>query len=185
MEKEEIIELIRKKIIIGNNPECNNYEEARKKELSINGCKILIQTQYRHSSEDIFINETQEITILKSIQTHNYSDITKYLCNIDNGLQSYRIEEKTNFLYNLKFGVEDLPFGGYKKTLFVGFPLTLERVIVAIGNIFFCYSNNEMLTHYCQILISCCKWQPNKTLEEQSFETIKSIYGILFYEKTY
>jgi len=68
----------------------------------------------------------------------------------------------------------------------LGLPLTLERLLICLGNGFECIVLKSSEPDNNEIYFGVCNdkhrffWQPNKLLEEQSEETIEKIYNILF-----
>lgn len=145
MNKEQIIEIIREKVIMANNPGCKIYEEALEK-------------------------ESKDVSCLYEIIR-------------DDG----RKEIGCGYWYS------DYSFTTDKSKRVLGLPLTLERVLVCINNKVLKFDNGVEYKEHEDVMyktgtIVCydgrdicelCEWRPNKTLDEQPNETIKTICSIL------
>ena len=166
--KEEIIEAIREKVVIANNPECKTYEVAKKEELKKEGCQVLW----------ISGKDKQIYTRLSNKKTM-CSDLSQYLIKDEMGIRLMQFNSQY-FFENIQLNITDL-----EKTIFLGLPLTLDRVLTTLdktinsvidlsiavdGKFFITFVNPVEEPFY---------WQPNKTLENQSENTIEQIYQIL------
>lgn len=135
MTKEEMIQEIRKVVIMANNPKCKTYDEALAEEIKddnhyLNDCKVVMQ------NGDIKI------------------------------IPYYLLLKNTNLIQ-------------YGKYEFLGLPLTLERVLVALNHnikkIYYVSCGEEIRIY--NNFISICKWSK---AHNQSKETIRVIYKQLF-----
>lgn len=183
--KKEMIEKIREKVILANNLECKNYDEALEKEFLQEGCIIKSKDEY------IIIPENKQGKYCIYSNNYSYEEDPEEL--------SYWIKTLgcaccSTTLYESNYWDLDNPYEIYK---ILGLPLTFERVLVALK----IYKNIQPLISYDKnnfMSISVIKeqeiseiikvgiisnhlfsWQPNKTLENQSDETLQAIYHIL------
>lgn len=174
MKKEEIIEIIREKVIMANNQNCIDLVHALEREFCHKDCLMEVVKHFDLDDENV-MNDCESLGICtKELWEENYS------CSIE----QYQQEE---------CGGD--PYYSIKKI--IGRRLTLERVLVALKthkdiNPLISYDKNHFMS------ISVIKeqeiseivtigimanhlflWQPNNTLENQSEKTIKAIYDIL------
>ena len=162
--KKEMIEKIREKVILANNPECENYNEALMHDIRSNKqeCEVLLAEAnqiikwYDISKTSTFKYELigQSLTLERVLVALNY----------------YSEDSKINDLMTQDWG--NMPgsafgviyrFGSEVFTIFWG---RVEIYGFVEGN----SEYNEEKT---------IDWQPNITLENQTDETIKAIYNIL------
>jgi hypothetical protein len=149
----EKIKKIREKVILANNPNCKNYDEALQQEVALN----------------------------------------KYLNDVEVEMNDSIVQIIPYYLY-LK-NPNAVKYGKYE---FLGLPLTLERVLVACYHYnmiqpLISYTKNKTMSiggmtaqTICDIakngiqVVALFDWEPNKTLDNQSTDTIESIYDMLF-----
>lgn len=164
-----MIEFCREKIIMANNPECKTYEEALEKEakneiscqLSLKGGAVYTICTESH-------RKSLRLGIMIGVNSCESCDCESCECGgFDNKPNPYDALGEIDTI--------------------LGLPLTLERVLVSVSHLT-CqlqildaiYIKLNHIDYQKQANFS---WQPNKTLEEQSDETIKSIAEILGYKE--
>lgn len=159
MNKKEMLELCREKIIMANNPQCKTYEDALQEEKNLDGC--------------IFYNEKHKM--------FGMNKPTNTLTRCEPDYSGYNGEW---FLFE-KCGTQDddatLHSPEYYKIL--GRPLTLEMILVALKNteinkFAISYKTNKICL-YKSGLDKYFDWKLNQTLDYQSDQTIESIYNLL------
>jgi hypothetical protein len=201
MNKEQMIEKIREVVVIANNPKCKTYEEALKMEKeterqSLSNCMMEYNhgyisqcsiSQYYsailgfHWAKETIIGELKqrcfEFDDDGLLYDEDNNPIEKMICNV----------EIRNALDDIEEVIENINIRARlgRESKILGLPLTLERVMVALTKkIDCCYRDGNICELFNNFnssfdLVSICKWQPNKTLDDQSQETIKAIYEIL------
>lgn len=159
-----MIEIIREKVIMANNPECTDLIHALELEFKYKDCLVEVVKHFDLDDENV-MNDYESITICtKELWQERY----------DCSLEQYQQRE---------CGGD--PFCSIKRI--IGRCLSLERILVALNkqNEDYAYSNGKIMlldvrddeNDYHNEII--CEWQPSNTIENQSNETIKTIYDIL------
>jgi hypothetical protein len=116
--------------------------------------------------------KTYDEVLAKEIKDNNYvNDCKVIMLNGDIKIMPYYLLLKNTNL---------IQYGKYE---FLGLPLTLERVLVALNSnqsyIFISdgYAIFRVIPPAYELdLCKICDWAPNKTLDNQSQETIETIY---------
>jgi hypothetical protein len=160
MNTQEKIEKIREKVILANNPNAVDLSHALDLEFCHNNCSIEVVRHFDLDEDNVINDEQHEAFCTKELWRNHYD------CSIEQYQQKEYCGE---------------PFYSVKKI--IGKPLTLERVLVSIE-----YKHDRIWSFQYQANIGFyinsfsqgkIIWQPNKTLENQSEQTIDAIYKIL------
>jgi hypothetical protein len=189
MTKEQMIEEIREKVIMANNPECKTYEEALEEEglngdcyCEISDGKLAFATKHQLLAQKYGLNGAFG-TMIRQLE---YSDEESeddedeqtgiYCRSMTDGIDTHEVLKYINRVKDYIISDER-----GKISRVIGLPITLERVLVCLNKRYF--SDGTRIFRFNPIGEpedwSMVSWQPNKTLDQQSEETIKAIYDIL------
>lgn len=165
------IEFIREKVVMANNPECKTLEEALEKEVKLLGCLVDCDMQERG-----YIMPKRKILTVSAYNKYNERFVIEPVY-----IKTFRVWGKRE------------ENGSYKNGTFytdkiLGLPLTLERVLVALHSesiyeSYNSYSHGVWRIWFYSKTKKYTEWQPNKTLEQQSEETIKVIAEVLGFKE--
>jgi hypothetical protein len=171
--KEKMIADIRRVVIMANNPKCKTYEEALLEEVCNIGCQIII------SKSRIGYNRDYK-TIIHNVIHTEYYDKHNIFHKHKKPLYSLRCDDEQNMNFFRNPGKKEL---FCKDDIILGLPLTLERVLVAINHLYdynLLYDGSGiwslMSSNGMAELGKVCDWIPHKALDNQSQETIETMY---------
>jgi len=183
---EQIQEENRKSIILANNPEAKDYEEALEMELDI-GCIIARHDigNWGHLASELYYRITN---LVKTKEYKNY-DFILTCCGFQKFGCGWLGDKNEQIRVNKKKIIEELicqspDHRGQARTKIIGKPLTLDRVLIALEP----YPNNWGIVagHIAKINRKACsydfkcEWDLTKpTLEEQTEETQRAINKLL------